>query len=214
MKRALIFDLDNTIYPVSSIAGELFESLFSVVEEYQDMLGNDELQHIKEDFTRHPYQHVAEKYGFSEDLKQKGLDHLKNITYNKPMFAYDGYHEIKQLPIDKFLVTTGFTNLQKSKIKMLGIENDFKEIHIVDPQISAITKKDIFAEILNKYGYQSSEVLVIGDDPQSEIKAAKELGIDTFLFDPLNKYQGAEVTHQAKELLAIIPVVKQKPTNL
>jgi len=214
MKRALIFDLDNTIYPVSSIADELFESLFSVVEEYRDLLGNDELQHIKEEFTRHPYQHVAEKYSFSEDLKQKGLDHLQNITYNKPMFTYDGYFEISQLSVDKFLVTTGFTNLQNSKVKMLGITDDFKEIHIVDPQISTVTKKDIFAEILNKYGYQPIEVLVIGDDPQSEIKAAKELGIDTFLFDPSNKYPGAEVTYHAKELLVIIPMLNSKPTTL
>ncbi|MDB5112673.1 MAG: family hydrolase [Mucilaginibacter sp.] len=209
MKKALIFDLDNTIYPVSSIADELFESLFSVVEEYRDLLGNAELQNIKEEFTRRPYQEVADKYNFSKALKQKGLNHLQNITYNKPITTYEGYEEVKTLPHVKFLVTSGFTNLQNSKVKMLGIENDFLEIHIVDPQIASLTKKDIFANILLKYNYSRNEVLVIGDDPESEIKAAKSLGIDTFLFDPLNKYPNEEVSYRSDKLVAIIDCLLQ-----
>ena len=42
--------------------------------------------------------------------------------------------------------------------------------------------------------------MVIGDDPESEIKAAIELGIDTFLFDPENKHPAATVTHRAGDL--------------
>jgi putative hydrolase of the HAD superfamily len=204
MKKALIFDLDNTIYPVNSIADELFESLFSVVSEYRELLGDDELNHIREEFTRRPYHDIAEKYNFSDELQQKSLDHLKNITYNKPMTAYEGYNEIKLLPIDKFLVTLGFTKLQNSKVKMLGIENDFMEIHIVDPQISTITKKDIFEKILLKYGYLPGEVLVIGDDRQSEIKAAKVLNIDTFLYDPQNKYKDCDATYRSSKLTDIV----------
>ena len=204
MKKVLIFDLDNTIYPVNSIADELFESLFSVVEEYRDMLGNDQLGHIKDEFTRHPYQVVAEKYQFSDELKQKGLNHLQNITYNKPMTAYDGYHEIIALPHQKFLVTTGFTKLQNSKVQMLGIADHFTEIHIVDPQIAPRTKQEVFAQIMSDYNYNPLDILVIGDDPASEIKAAKALGIDTFLFDPNNKYPDAEVTYRSGRLVDIV----------
>jgi putative hydrolase of the HAD superfamily len=204
MKKALIFDLDNTIYPVSAIADELFESLFSVVDEYRELLGNNELQNIKEEFTRRPYQDIADKYNFSEELKQKGLNHLQNITYNKPMAAYPGYDEVRLIPLQKFLVTMGFTKLQNSKVDMLGIAADFTEIYIVDPQISAVTKKDIFANILSKYNYLPGDVLVIGDDPGSEIKAAKALGIDTFLFDPANRHPDTEVTYRSGKLVDIV----------
>lgn len=34
MKRALILDLDNTIYPVSSIADNLFGQLFGVLDQH------------------------------------------------------------------------------------------------------------------------------------------------------------------------------------
>jgi putative hydrolase of the HAD superfamily len=33
MKRVLILDLDNTIYPVSSIADHLFGKLFKLIDE-------------------------------------------------------------------------------------------------------------------------------------------------------------------------------------
>jgi putative hydrolase of the HAD superfamily len=104
------------------------------------------------------------------------------------MYPYEQYSTLRQIPIDKFLVTTGFTKLQMSKVEMLNIEADFKKIYVVDPEQSNQTKKDIFQKIIQENGYATEEVLVIGDDPKSEIKAAIELGIDTFFFDPLDKY--------------------------
>jgi putative hydrolase of the HAD superfamily len=66
---------------------------------------------------------------------------------------------------------------------MLGIKNDFEAIVVVDPAISVLTKKDVFKNILLQYQLQEKEVLVVGDDLHSEIKAAQELGIDTVLYD-------------------------------
>ncbi len=112
----------------------------------------------------------------------------------------DGYEQVKSVQLKKFLVTTGFTKLQWSKINRLDIELDFDEIHIVDFEIALKTKKDVFADIMERYNYTAAELLVIGDDPESEIKAAKELGIDTFLFDPDDKYPNAEVTFKKRYL--------------
>jgi len=58
----------------------------------------------------------------------------------------------------------------------------------------------VFADILKRYNYTAADVLVIGDDPESEIKAATELGIDTFLFDPEGKHADAVVTYKASYL--------------
>ena len=90
---------------------------------------------------------------------------------------------------------------------MLDLEKDFSEIHIVDPQLSTQTKKDVFAEILKRHHYSAAEVLVIGDDPESEIKAARELGIETFLFDPENKHPDAETTFKALSLKDVLSIL-------
>ncbi|MDF2433147.1 MAG: hypothetical protein JWP44_2778 [Mucilaginibacter sp.] len=200
MKRALILDLDNTIYPVSSIAGHLFERLFSLLDEYAEDINYEALIHAKDELTRRPYHLVADKYNFSNELKNKGIGLLKELTYDFPMQPFDEYHYIKSIPLPKFLVTTGFSKLQRSKVKMLGIENDFQEIHIVDPEISKQTKKDVFADIMERHGYYAGDVLVIGDDPESEIKSANELGIDTFLFDPENIHSSVQSTYKTSRL--------------
>jgi len=200
MKKAIILDLDNTIYPVSSIADHLFNELFDFLDQHIAGEGIEHINKAKEDLKRIPYQKVADKYQFSELVKNKGLELLNNIKYNRPMQPFDDYKQIREVKITKFLVTTGFTKLQWSKVKMLNIEADFEAIHIVDPELSPLTKKDIFASILEKYDYKTQDVLIIGDDPESEIKAASDLGIDTFLYDPENKHPNARVTYRSQNL--------------
>jgi putative hydrolase of the HAD superfamily len=200
MKQAIILDLDNTIYPVSSIADHLFEKLFTLLDENSEKINHGDLAAAKDDLTRRHFHLVADKFNFSPELKAQGINLLSNMEYDLPMQPFEDYHHIQSSNIKKFLVTTGFTKLQWSKVKMLGIEDDFVEIHIVDPEKSNQTKKDVFADILKRYNYTAEDLLVIGDDPESEIKAATELGINTFLFDPGNKHADALVTYKAVNL--------------
>ena len=137
---------------------------------------------------RKPFQVVAATHRFSDELTQKGINLLKELTYSGDIMPFSDYQEIKSIPGERFLVTTGFLNLQLSKIRGMNIEPDFMEIHIIDPTSSQKSKKDVFADIMVRHGYTPSEVLVIGDDPESEIQAARELGIDTVLYDKYNLY--------------------------
>jgi len=204
MKRALILDLDNTIYPVSSIADNLFKQLFELIDQYSDEMDYENIERAKYELTRRPYQLVADECNFCEELKNKGMELLKNVTYDLPMKPYEAYQHIRTIPLHKFLVTTGFTKLQRSKIKMLDIEGDFEEVHIVDPEVTDWKKKDVFQDIMDRHHYSPEDVLVIGDDPESEIKAAMELGIETFLFDHDNNYPYALVTYRNRHLKSVL----------
>ena len=207
MKRALILDLDNTIYPVSSVADDMFDELFKMIDEGMD--DQSAADAAKAELTRRPFQYVADEHGFSPELKDKGMAFLSNLTYSRPMQPYNEYDILRNINIDKYLVTTGFTKLQMSKVNMLQIEPHFKQVFVVDPCLVDKTKKDIFAQIMQINGYDVNEVLVIGDDPESEIKAATELGIDTFLFDPENKYPHANVTYRGKDYSEVVEIVER-----
>jgi len=74
----------------------------------------------------------------------------------------------------------------------LGIENDFEAIFVVDPDLSALTKRDIFEKILADNNFVVEDVLVVGDDLNSEIFHAKALGIETVLYDYLSQFQESE----------------------
>jgi len=204
MKQALILDLDNTIYPVSSIAEHLFERLFWLLDQTEDGTNYEKIRDAKDELKRRPFHLVADKYNFGEELTAKGIYLLKNMSYDLPMRPFDDYHYIQSANIPKFLVTTGFSKLQWSKVNMLGIGNDFVEIHIVDPETSQQTKCEVFADIMNRHFYSAEELLVVGDDPESEIKAAGELGIDTFLFDPENKHPDAHATYKSISLRDVL----------
>ena len=210
MKKALIFDLDNTIYPVNSIADNLFAKLFQVLDDNETIINNgdaDMINKIKEEMTRRPFQYIADKYRLNEEIRKQMTQALKTMNYDLPMQPFEDYKHLREIPLDKFLVTTGFIKLQYSKVKQLGIEGDFKEIFIVDPETGKHTKRDTFAEIMKKYSYQREELLIIGDDPDSEIKAALELGIDTFLFDPNNIYPHVHTTHRSLTLKQVLDIL-------
>nr|WP_320000415.1 HAD family hydrolase [uncultured Draconibacterium sp.] len=193
-KSVLIFDLDNTIYPVSSIAEKLFERLFAVIEKSGEYKGN--LEAVKLEIQRTPFLKVASAFSFSEQLLKDCMKVHINLTYDDPMHYFPDYKLVRELPQTKLLVTSGFSKLQHSKIDNLGIHNDFKEIVILDLQQTNDTKKDIFKRLLVKYQLPKEDVLIVGDDINSEIQAGKELGIDTVIYDRLEKYTDLNLTNK------------------
>src|SRR5688572_11456183 len=128
-KKAIILDLDNTIYSVASIGEKLFVTLFQLID--ASGIPAHQITEIKEAVMREPFQVVVRRYPFDDTFLQTTTQLLQGLTYNDPIDVFPDYYELKQLPAERFLVTTGFKNLQTSKIRNMGIEQDFKEIHIV-----------------------------------------------------------------------------------
>ncbi len=190
-KKAIIYDLDNTIYPVSAIGDKLFGPLFKLILESGQH--NDDYEAICKAIMRTPFRLVAQRFNFSDALTQQGIDLQEEMEYNKAIAPFDDYPEIHTIVADRFLVTTGFRKMQLSKIKHLGIENDFKEIHVVNPVLTS--KKEVFADIVQRHNYKPEEVLVVGDDPESEIAAAKVLGIPTVLYDKNSQQDSNEADY-------------------
>ncbi len=189
-KKAIILDLDNTIYPVSSIGDRLFKSLFSLIRESGEYTGD--FEQIRFEIMRRPFQYIADEFSFSESLKTNCFKLLANLTYDEKMQPFEGYQTLLTLPIRRFLVTTGYTKMQHSKIRQLGIENDFEKIFVIDPDQSTLNKRDLFEKILADYNFSVDDVLVVGDDLNSEILHAKALGIETVLYDYLSQFQESE----------------------
>ncbi|WP_207514587.1 HAD family hydrolase [Longitalea luteola] len=204
-KRAIIFDLDNTIFPVPQIGHQLFAPLFALIEQEGSQAEN--LPNIKDEVMRRPFQQVAKDYHFNEALTSQSLAILKGLAYEGSIEPFEDYALVKQLPIDKFLVTTGFKKMQQSKIDRMQLQKDFKEIHIIDPSTTSQVKKDVFAEIQHRYGFAPEEMLVVGDDLHSEIKAAQELGFDAIWYDKYRRYEektGVKKIADFRELLALL----------
>ena len=190
MIKAIIFDLDNTIFPVPQIGFKLFAPVFELIE--LDGNHTSDMEKIKDAVMRTPFQKVAKDYQFSEELTRKSIELLKELAHNGAIEPFADFDQVRSLPVDKFVVTTGFMKMQQSKINSLDLEKDFKEIHIIDPSTTSKTKKDVFAGIIQRNKYEKEDVLVVGDDINSEIKAAQELGIEAVWYDKYNRYEPKE----------------------
>jgi putative hydrolase of the HAD superfamily len=175
--RALIFDLDDTIYATKSVVTEMYKDLFAVLK---PQLSETIFDSISEDILTTPFHIVADRYAIDRDLKEEGLKICLEMDFEGPMQPFPDYRLTLENSADRYLVTAGYTRLQKAKIRQLGIENT-----------AEMTKVDVFEQIMNKYNYEPSEVLVIGDNPESELKAAKGFGFATYLYDYESKFSPA-----------------------
>lgn len=204
--KAIIYDLDNTIFPVSSIGEKLFKPVFDLIAESNQH--NDNLENIKKAIMRTPFRIVAQRNNFSDELTQKGIEIQDTIDYQGEIIPFEDYPEIRNISAERFLVTTGFRTMQLSKIRQLGITDDFKEVHVVNPVVTS--KKEVFADILKRFEYLPEQVIVIGDDPESEIAAAKALGISTVLYDKTDAFEAKEADYEIKHFAELAEIVKAK----
>lgn len=172
--------------------------LYQLLDDQDLGIPDEDYQSSKKEMLRTPFQKVAHKYGFKEEAINNAVAFLKNRSVTKPLMPSKDYHYIKNLEGRKFIVTAGFEKQQISKVKMLGIANDFEEILVVDVFVS--NKKDAFNQLISKHSLQKEEILIIGDDAESEIKYGLELGIETFLLDPDNIHPNAKTTYRGKDL--------------
>jgi len=205
--KVIILDLDNTIYPVSAIGEELFAPLIDLFK--QSGIDDETIFRIKPEIMRRPFQQVAEEFGLNEELIQASNDLLSTTRYSGDIAFFEGYEAIRKLPLKKYLVTTGYGEMQNSKIDGLQIRGDFEEIYIIDPTKHEYGKKEVFAKILKQEEIEPEEALVIGDDPGSEIQAADNLGIGTIIFDPSDRFMHANVDFRVRDYKEIINITEQ-----
>lgn len=178
----IILDLDDTIFETKSMNPRIFDSAITLIEDYYQQ--HHSIQKSKKVITElwsYPIDVVFKKHNTEEALVNQFYQMIAEIDFRDlNIKTFEDYKEIKNLHKRKILVTTGLKELQLAKIKALGIENDFEEIYIDDPrQFPRKYKVDIFRQILLNSKINPENVWVIGDNPDSEIKVGKELGMKT-----------------------------------
>jgi len=178
--NTLILDLDYTIFKTNTIDKKVFDPFFEhLLTDLRSLFSEEIIENIVTDLWRDSWDVVLDRYSIPKEVFAKSVNVLESSTLKLEISTYADYHHIKKYAIDKFLVTTGLTSLQKAKIKALDIENDFKEIIINDRLIESKTKLDIFQELITKYNLIPEDTYVIGDNPDSEIHAGNHLNLKT-----------------------------------
>ncbi|MEO8862551.1 MAG: HAD-IA family hydrolase, partial [Ginsengibacter sp.] len=105
------------------------------------------------------------------------------------------------------LITNGFEKTQRSKLNNSQLAKYFT--HIITSEISNSMKpqKEIFDYALRKTNGLLEESIMIGDNPNADIKGAIDAGMDTIFVNHINAECALQPTHtifHLKELESIL----------
>ncbi len=176
MIELIIADLDNTLWDTLGFLGEVaIEKAVTAMEEagLPERKGEQFLNKIYEkNFSR-----LLEELDVEESIAETGKDayEVTSDKYLEKIELFDDVEVLENLPQRKVLVTSGKKDFQEEKIERLGIRDLFEKIVIVN----SFSKEEEIDTLVEEYGVSPGEVLVLGDNPSSEIRAGNILGCHT-----------------------------------
>ena len=104
------------------------------------------------------------------------------------------------------LVTNGFSDTQRSRLKACGLEPFFKYLFISSEVGHEKPDRRFFLSALKACNGDARSCLILGDSLSSDIKGGLESGIDTCWYNPLG-LDGTGYTYMIKELSEFTNIV-------
>ena len=222
----VIFDLDDTLVDtsLSILPVKLERALikaqeaglklnFSLTEALKKLLEIDQktasaretLKFFFEKFNLplEPYLKLAEQMVYEGDL-----DQIKILPVPNALLMLKALKQNHSLA----LVTVGKERWQREKLEKAGIDfSIFSKIEVVEN--TKESKKSSYLRICADLGFESSDVLVIGDKVEVDLKPAKALGLKTVLMlrgRGKNQRDFEGVDFKISSLLELKKIIKNK----
>ncbi|UZP04139.1 HAD family hydrolase [Clostridium botulinum] len=185
MIKAVIFDLDDTLYNERDFVIESFKEVCRYLSAKHN-LNYDELLYktieiLEQQGRGEIFNVLCELYSLDENI-----DTLVDIYRDaKPSIKlYDDGEYILNMLSDKYklgLITDGMAKVQWNKIDALDIKKCFQKIIVTDDYGREFWKPYKFAydEMLQSFKCCANEAIYIGDNPNKDFIGAREVGLNT-----------------------------------
>ena len=187
MIRAVLFDLDGTLYDrdasILQITADLFEAFhldLAGIEKHRFIERSIELDSHGHGRAPRLYHLLGQELGFGADLADRLGAHFS-----------DNYPRYCRLPPDTSatmetlrahgkklgVITNGPVEWQRRKLQALGIASSFDTVLISEAE--GIQKPDtrIFARGVARCGTEASETMFVGDHPDADVAGSRAAGL-------------------------------------
>jgi putative hydrolase of the HAD superfamily len=210
MIKAIIFDLDDTLYPERAYVLSGFRAVAKYLEQKHRIPAQKSFSMLEEAFDR-----GLRKKNFNDLLQHLNLNEpVENLikiyrTHTPTLKLYPDaekiLHALKgKMPLG--IITDGIPETQNNKIRSLGIENSFTKI-IINDIGSGTTKTQgtSFATMLEGFNIPTKEAAYVGDNPEKDITTPHNLGMTTILIRRKNgEYAHVAITKRPDHIITTL----------
>jgi len=187
MIRAVLFDLDGTLYDRDRLATDLFHAqyaafaheLHGIAHErfLRDAVAMDDHGYgVKED----GYRALVQSWGLDAALADRLISHFW-ASYDAHFDLSDDVRqtlaELRRRGLKLGVVTNGPSAMQRRKLAVLGIEHVFDAILVSGEEGVRKPDAEIFRRALARCGVAAHEALFVGDHPVADVEGAHRAGL-------------------------------------
>ena len=193
--KAVIFDLDNTIYRETDYLFPAYHAIGIHVAEKDNIDAPDAGEFLINNFLKSGRKNLFDKFIQHFNIRNTGIEEMMNILRtNKPEEKIEIFPGIRKI-LDTlllqqkkiFVLTNGNPSQQRNKIACIDWGKIFNDITFVfADEIKRKPSPESVEFILKKHELDTANVLLIGDDISDE-EAAKTAGIHFIHADDLER---------------------------
>ena len=208
MVKAVVFDLDDTLYMENEFveyglknAAKVAETVYGIVN------ANEKIRSLYQESKVNVFDRLvnAEKIK-DKEIAVAGLVKAYRNCEPKSLHCNPGVLDLlktlKKKEMHMGIITDGFADVQKSKIKALGIQEYIDKIVITDELGGVQCRKPNpigFEKMLKMLDVKPQEMVYIGDNPNKDFAIKKYLPIVTVRVDVVNGiYRDSEYLYGIK----------------
>lgn len=219
--KVLFFDLDRTLWDYRSNSEQTLYDLVNkhtpdLIEKFDEFLNafyeiNEKLwldyrdgRLSKKVLSTQRFIETYMRLGVNAEsfVEKFSLDYIRESPNKTKLFpkAIETLDYLKSKGYRMFLLTNGFVEVQKVKIRDSKLEPFFERMITSEEVGYQKPNEKIFEYALEIVKAKKNECLMIGDDLESDIEGAQNFGIDTVFFNPAMLVHSYAPTFEIKQL--------------
>ena len=187
MIRAVLFDLDGTLYDRDELVRNLAKEQFMIFRE--DLGDIDERRFVQRlvDLDAHGYaskparyEELATEWGLGRGVADRLERHFWQSYDRHCELSHDTSATLQTLRRHGKklgVITNGPTESQEQKLETLGLASFFDVVLISEAEGLRKPDQMIFARALERCGVEPAEAMFVGDHPEVDVAGARAAGL-------------------------------------
>lgn len=219
--KHLFFDLDNTLWDFRANSKDAFYEVFTRLGLLSRINDFDRFLEVYEMYNEHLWieyrkgrlkkDHMRSErlvltfrdFGIEDPDMVRQTNDLYLQTAPKKTNLFPGVHEILEYLLQKYrlyILTNGFAEVQLQKINSCDLNKFFTKIFMAE--LVGFQKPDrrFFEYAIRSVHAHKNECLIIGDDPEADIRGGVNAGIDQVYFNTGHKMCRQTPTYEINEI--------------